>query len=52
LTSQGSAHRAQGEWEAAVTSLERAAEIDPKDAAVKAELAKADKQLKKFRYGW
>jgi hypothetical protein len=35
-----------------VGALERAAELDPKDAAIKAELAKADKQLKKFRYGW
>lgn len=52
MCSKGSAHRALGEWEAAVAALEKALALDPSDTGVKAELIKADKELKKFRYGW
>ena len=52
LFRKGSAHCSLGEYEAAVEALERAAALDGGDANVKSELAKADKQLKKFRYGW
>lgn len=52
LFRKGSALRALGEFETAVEALQAASEIAPGDAGIKAELAKADKDLKKFRYGW
>ncbi len=39
-------------FEEATTTLARAAELDKADSNIKAELARAEKDLKKFRYGW
>mmetsp|Transcript_53083 Transcript_53083/g.125388 ORF Transcript_53083/g.125388 Transcript_53083/m.125388 type:complete len:393 (-) Transcript_53083:379-1557(-) len=52
LFRKGSALRALSKYEEAVDTLQIAAAADPSDAGIKAELARADKELKKFRYGW
>jgi tetratricopeptide (TPR) repeat protein len=52
LFRKGCAHRALGDYEKAVEALEEARVAAPDDAGVKAELLRAEKDLKKFRFGW
>ena len=52
LFRKGLAHKGLAQWEESVKALRAASETAPGDAAVTAELSKAEKALKKHVYGW
>ncbi|EKX52916.1 hypothetical protein GUITHDRAFT_101366 [Guillardia theta CCMP2712] len=52
LFRKGMALRGMQQWQEALTALEQAASLNPSDAAVAAERAKAEKDVKKHLYGW
>ena len=52
LFRKGLAHKGLAQWEESVKALQAASETAPGDAAVTAELSKAEKALKKHVYGW